>query len=208
MVLRKYGWRTLAALAAGVGVYALAILASPVMGAPFFAARLNAMPLAVYAHVLGGAVAIILGAFQVNTFVRQRSLVRHRWMGRVYVAAVLFGAPSGLMLATVSEGGWIAHVGFGLLAVLWFVATAMAYVHIRARDIARHQEWMMRSYALTLAALTLRLYVPSAVIAGIPFESAYPAISWLCWVPNLIVAEWLIAAQRSSGRSTTGYESA
>jgi hypothetical protein len=73
---------------------------------------------------------------------------------------------------------------------LWFATTAMAYTQIRARNIAAHQQWMIRSYALTLAAMMLRLYVPSAVVAGIPFESAYPLISWLCWVPNLIVAEW------------------
>jgi hypothetical protein len=61
---------------------------------------------------------------------------------------------------------------------------------------------MIRSYALTLAAMMLRLYVPSAVVAGIPFESAYPLISWLCWVPNLIVAEWYVATLRSGARST------
>jgi hypothetical protein len=115
---------------------------------------------------------------------------------------VLVGAPSGLVLATVSEGGWITHVGFGLLAVLWFATTAMAYTQIRARNIAAHQQWMIRSYALTLAAMMLRLYVPSAVVAGIPFESAYPLISWLCWVPNLIVAEWYVATLRSGARST------
>jgi uncharacterized membrane protein len=197
----------MAALAVGVGVYAFAILLAPNMGAPFFAARLSAMPLAVYGHVIGGAVAMILGAFQVNALVRQRSFRRHRWLGRVYVVAVMVGGPSGLVLAMVSEGGWIAHVGFGLLAVLWFATTAVAYLHARRHNIAVHQQWMIRSYALTLAALTLRLYVPSAVVSGIPFESAYPVISWLCWVPNLIIAEWFIAAHGSNWRSTTGYKS-
>ena len=78
------------------------------------------MPLAAYGHIAAGAVAMILGAFQVNAMIRQRSLTRHRWLGRVYVAAVLIGAPSGLALATVSEGGMVTHVAFGLLAVLWF----------------------------------------------------------------------------------------
>ena len=59
---------------------------------------------------------------------------------------------------------------------------------------------MIRSYALTLAAVTLRLYIPAALISGFSFEAAYPAISWLCWVPNLIVAEWII--RRHAARST------
>ena len=52
--------------------------------------------------------------------------------------------------------------------------------------------WMTRSYALTFAAVTLRLYLPVAIIAHWDFDASYRAISFLCWVPNLIVAEaWL-----------------
>ena len=55
-----------------------------------------------------------------------------------------------------------------------------------------HRAWMYRSYALTLAAVTLRIYLPLAGIAGIGFADSYPAISWMCWVPNLLVVEWFI----------------
>jgi uncharacterized membrane protein len=191
-VSRKFAWAVMAVLAFGVGAYAIVLLAAPTLGAPFVADRIAAMPLAAYGHIAGGAVAMILGAFQVSTIVRQHSLTRHRWLGRAYVAAVFVGAPSGLALATVSEGGMVTHVAFGLLAVLWFGTTAMAYVQIRQRNLLAHQQWMIRSYALTLAAVTLRLYIPAAIISGVSFEAAYPAISWLCWVPNLIVAEWII----------------
>lgn len=51
---------------------------------------------------------------------------------------------------------------------------------------------MVRSYALTLPAVTLRIYLPVSLIAGVHFMVAYPAIAWLCWVPNAIAAEWLI----------------
>ena len=127
----------MAVLAVGVGAYAFVLLAAPTFGAPFLADRIAAMPLAAYGHIAGGAVAMILGAFQVNAMIRQRSLTRHRWLGRIYVAAVLIGAPSGLVLATVSEGGMVTHVAFGLLAVLWFGTTAMAYVQIRAAQHSR-----------------------------------------------------------------------
>jgi hypothetical protein len=39
--------------------------------------------------------------------------------------------------------------------------------------------------------VTLRLYVPVAIVSGAPFESAYPVIAWLSWVPNIVVAEWI-----------------
>jgi hypothetical protein len=51
---------------------------------------------------------------------------------------------------------------------------------------------MIRSYALTFAAVTLRLYLPMALMASLDGLASYRAIAFLCWVPNLIVAElWL-----------------
>lgn len=90
----------------------------------------------------------------------------------------------------------LAHFGFGLLAVLWLLTTGAAYARIRARDQAAHRRWMTRSFALTFAAVTLRIYIPLGLALGISFETAYPVISWICWVPNLIVAEWLIFRRR------------
>ena len=86
----------------------------------------------------------------------------------------------------------MAHFGFGMLAVVWLAATATAYAHIRARRIAAHRAWMLRSYALTLAAVTLRIYLPASQMLGVSYDAAYPAIAWLCWVPNLIVVEWFL----------------
>ena len=57
---------------------------------------------------------------------------------------------------------------------------------------------MTRSFALTYAAVMLRIYLPLAMIVGLDFAQAYPAIAWLCWVPNLAVAQLLIA--RSDAR--------
>jgi hypothetical protein len=47
----------------------------------------------------------------------------------------------------------------------------------------------VRNFSLTLAAVTLRIYMPSSMIAGVPFEVAYPLVAWLCWAPNLLIAE-------------------
>ncbi len=53
----------------------------------------------------------------------------------------------------------------------------------------------MRSFALT-AAITLRIYLPLSIAARVPFSAAYPAIAWLCWIPNLFFAEWLVRRRR------------
>ena len=183
-------WLLLAIPAALVAAYAGAVLLFPTFGAPFLHERLADMPLAVVAHLSGGATALFAGAFQVNAALRRRALRVHRWLGRVYVAGVAVGGAGGLVLATRSQGGLVTHWGFGLLAIVWLVTTTAGYVRIRQRDDVTHRRWMLRSYALTFAAVTLRIYLPLAMIGGIPFIEAYRVISWACWVPNLVAIEW------------------
>jgi hypothetical protein len=88
--------------------------------------------------------------------------------------------------------GPVAGAGFFLLAIAWLATSGRAYAKARAGDIAAHRRWMIRSAALTFAAVTLRLYLASSQIAGLPFAPSYTIIAWACWVPNLIVVEaWL-----------------
>jgi hypothetical protein len=35
------------------------------------------------------------------------------------------------------------------------------------------------------------VYVPLSVAAGAGFAEVYPVIAWVCWVPNLLFAEWM-----------------
>ena len=58
---------------------------------------------------------------------------------------------------------------------------------------------MIRSAALTFAAVTLRVYWPFLFMT-LGEEVGYTLVAWLCWVPNLVVAEWLLLrpARRSS----------
>jgi hypothetical protein len=80
--------------------------------------------------------------------------------------------------------------------VAWIGTTAYAWRLAVARRFVEHRRWMVRSFALTFAAVTLRLYLPIAPIMGWDFMVAYRAISILCWVPNLIVAELYLMRDR------------
>lgn len=59
---------------------------------------------------------------------------------------------------------------------------------------------MIRSFALTASAITLRIYLGLGTALQIPFEDSYPAIAWLCWVPNLIAAELYLRFMDSTAR--------
>ena len=185
-------------LATGVAAYALAVVLLPHFGPPFVQDRRVAVPLALYAHLTGGALALALGPWQFSRRIRRRAIAVHRWTGRTYVIAVAVGGLGALALAPISQDGLVTHVGFGLLATCWLLTTGTAYARIRAGEVRAHRRWMIRSYALTFAAVTLRIYLPLSAIAGIPFPDAYQVVAWLCWVPNLVVAEWLVIGREGA----------
>jgi uncharacterized membrane protein len=195
---RRAGWWLMMSFAVFVSGYAITLLFVPAARPPFMRLRFAQWPVAAWLHLALAALTLPAGALQFHSRLRARFMSAHRVIGRVYVVAVLASALGGLALAFVSEGGLVAHFGFGMLAVLWIATTSMAFLRIRAGDVAAHRDWMTRSYALTLAAVTLRILIPLSFMARIPFEQSYPAISWLCWIPNLFVAEWLISRSHRS----------
>lgn len=162
-------------------------------------------PVAFYAHVGLAPVALALTPFQLWLGLRRMRPRLHRWMGRVYVASIVIAGLGGLVLALGTEAGAVASAGFAAMAVLWLASTAIGVAKVRAGDIVSHRAWMFRSAALTFAAVTLRLELPVLVSSGLEFATAYSIVAWLCWVPNLIVAEW-ISSRRTSQRLPTSRE--
>jgi len=180
-------------LSLGVAGYALVIYSLVPLGKflhPDMRAAFESNRVVVYVHVFASSVALLLGPFQFMDKLRAERLNLHRWMGRLYLGVgVLAGGLAGLHMAFHAYGGIVSQLGFGALALAWLYTGIRAYLAIRAKDVASHRRWMVRNFALAFGAVTLRLWLPGSVAAGIPFELAYPAIAWLCWVPNLVVAE-------------------
>jgi uncharacterized membrane protein len=154
-------------------------------------------------HIVASMLAILIGPFQFLPGIRKgRWLKLHRWLGRTYLLSILFGGLSGLYMAQMAYGGLPSESGFTMLAILWLYTGYRAYKHIRKKEIEQHRQWMIRNYALTFAGVMLRVWAPISGVMGIDFLVAYRAISWLCWVPNLIVAQWMISRIRPSQRSS------
>lgn len=179
-----------------IAAYALAALAAPGIAAPFVAARLATLWLPTTAHIALGAVVLAGGALQFRPSLRLRHLAWHRRLGWIYAAGVLVSGVSGFVMATVSEGGPVTHWGFGLLAICWIATTGLAVRAVVRGDIDTHRRWMLRSYALTFAAVTLRIELALGLAAGVPFETVYRVVSWAAWVPNLVVVQWWTRRRR------------
>ncbi|HEY0653048.1 MAG TPA: DUF2306 domain-containing protein [Chryseosolibacter sp.] len=145
---------------------------------------------AFYAHIATGSIVLLIGLFQ---FRSDRKSIWHRRLGTVYIATILLAtAPAGFIMGWFANGGMIPRVSFMVLAVLWWYFTFVAWRKILVRDIVAHQAYMYRSYALTLSAVTLRLYIfGAALFFDLRGEEVYVWVSVLSWVPNLVVAEWV-----------------
>ncbi len=142
-------------------------------------------------HIIGMIGAALLGPFQFLRSFRNRYPRVHSISGRVYLTSTLAGGLGGLYMAQFSASGLVSGVGFALLACGVLLTSALAYRRIRHGDVQSHREWMTRSYALIFAAVTLRLY-QSFLEVLLGEQRGYALVAWLCWMPNLLVAEWMV----------------
>jgi uncharacterized membrane protein len=157
---------------------------------PDMLGHITARRLAFVLHISASPIALALGLLQFLPRLRGRYRALHRWTGRIYALAVLVGGVAALVMALGSFDRPVAAIGFGALAVLWLGTTAQAIRLAMAGRTPEHRRWMVRSYALTLAAVTLRLELPFFFIFGaMDYAQASSYVAWLSWVPNLIIAE-------------------
>jgi uncharacterized membrane protein len=159
--------------------------------------------IAFYLHIVPGGLTLLTGWAQFNSKLRNRHLNRHRLLGKIYVFSALLSALAGIYIGFYATGGSIAAAGFILLGVCWFYSTFMAYLHVRKQRIEAHQRMMIYSYAACLAAVTLRIWNPILVPIMGDFVSAYRIVAWLCWVPNLAIAYWLVEYKLKAQVSTS-----
>jgi hypothetical protein len=207
--IARFGLYTMTFLAIGVAIHAMRYDAVPlnVFVGVDSAIRgvISRVPIQALTHMLVGPIALLTGPWQFFGGLRARHPKVHRWNGRVYVAACLISGVGALFTAPFASGGIVASIGFTMLAVSWLGTTFVGWRLAVARNFAMHRILMRFSYALTFAAVTLRLQIPFGFIF-FGFSSYREMSVWLaytCWIPNVIaVALFTLAASlRSRGAS-------
>lgn len=156
------------------------------------------VPLALYAHIIGGPLALVLAPFQLWRGLRAARPRLHRAMGYAYVASVLLAGAGALLMLPHFLGSPFAATGFAALAVLWIGFTLRGVALARAGARAAHRRFMLRSVALTLAAVTLRLIMAPLMEQGWTVVETYEVTAWAAWLPNLALME--IYVRRKSKR--------
>jgi uncharacterized membrane protein len=185
------GWTIMALVSLYVAFPSAAYLLAPVSEL-----RLKPSPpseeWALRLHAAGGLIALALGPLQFVGMIRKVAPLVHRAVGYIYILAVAAGVIGAAVLAQTPNGGGANVFAFGMLAILWAISTAMALVNARLKRWRDHRTWMVRSFALTFAAVTLRLGMPLLGAAGFGSGDLYAIVAWASWTINLIVAEWLV----------------
>jgi uncharacterized membrane protein len=148
-----------------------------------------------YVHIGFGGLALLLSPLQLAARLRARVPRFHRICGRIVLTSIALAGSAGLLLSPFSLAGPVGTIGFGTLAILWLAFAAAAYRAIRRGDVATHRRWAIRTFALTYAAVTLRLWLGILIPLQIgidpdtAFTRAYYLVPFLAWVPNLLIAE-------------------
>ncbi|MEM1306279.1 MAG: DUF2306 domain-containing protein [Pseudomonadota bacterium] len=185
-----------------MGIFAIA------WSAPILAAWLNGtpsprglnnnywMPGTMALHAFTGGAALLIGPFQFVNALRTARPRLHRWIGATYIALLLPSAVTSLFLLprTYALGSGYATAIWG---ALWLAITCLAIVALVRGNYGAHGRWMVRSYALTCSAVTIRIFFRAYEIAGIPLEVMYPLAAVSAVGTNLLAAEWFLRAPTS-----------
>ncbi len=147
--------------------------------------------IAFFSHVYSSIFVLIIGGFQFSKTIRNRFSNLHKNLGKIYIVLILaIASPSGLVMAYHANGGIFSKTSFSIQAILWFYFTWKAYQFAKNKDWKNHQNFMLRSFALTLSAISLRLLKWGIVstLAPPPMDT-YKAVAWLGWMLNLAIVE-------------------
>ena len=150
--------------------------------------------IAFFTHVYTSIFLMLLGFFQFSQTIKRKYINIHRWSGRVYAMIILlFSGPSGLVMSYHANGGIFSQISFVILSVLWMSFTFLSVYYVLKKDIINHQKFAIRSFALTLSAISLRLfkYIIVLLFQPLPMD-VYRIVAWLGWTFNLLIAEIII----------------
>ena len=146
-----------------------------------------------YTHVYTSIFVLMTGFFAI---IRKDFGLKnfHRSSGKMYIFLLLiFSAPSGIYMGWFANGGLFSKISFLILGIFWWISTFLAFKYALEKKFSEHKKWMWRSFALTLSAITLRLWKLVIVYFFQPNPmDVYQIVAWLGWIPNILLVEFLI----------------
>ncbi len=175
-------------------------------------ARFLHAPTAVVIHVISATLYSVFGAFQFSSGFRRRWPGLHRRAGRVLALCGLVAGATGIWMTafyripTAMQGPilyWVRMlVGTGMVASI-----LIAVRSILRRQVARHEAFMIRAYALGQGAgMQAVVLGPWMLLTGEGTGLMRDLLMSLAWAINLGAAEWIIHRRTRKSPRTSNVE--
>lgn len=151
------------------------------------------------AHITTGGGALVLGLILFWAKLRTYSWKLHRILGMLYLLAVLVSSSSALILAftTAYKVNWAYAFSLQVWVSVWISATFIAYYTALKKSFKLHQQWMTRSYIVTLAFVVSGLALKLPIIQKLgSFADISPSFFWMGWAVPLYIYEVLLSGRR------------
>jgi len=150
-----------------------------------------------YAHVVAGILAILIGPVQFWPELKQKYPDLHRVMGVVYVGSVETAGVAAIYLAFHTDFGWMFSFGLGSMAMAWMISTSLATIAVCRGMIEQHREWMVRSYVLTFGFVLLRVTTALLDLTNVgSIPERFIFASWASWAVPLMITEALLQGRK------------
>lgn len=161
--------------------------------------------LAIFTHMVTGAVITLLIPFQLIGPLRRRAPGLHRWSGRLIAIAATITALGGLIYIPLrgTIGGWPMDLGFALYGLLTLGAALQTVRHAKAKRIAQHQAWALRFFWLAIGSWLYRVHyglwylATDGLWSNAEFTGAFDlAQNFAFYLPYLIAVELYLRRKR------------
>lgn len=143
-------------------------------------------------HGLAGACALVLAPLQFAEGLRRRHTALHRTTGTIYVIGVFILGPVGLYIQHLDEAQGAAG-SFTIETVIQsstlMITTGIGLYFALKRQFTYHRQWMIRSYAVALTFLEVRLILG---IFGLdqPFDwHIVETVVWSCVASSVLIGD-------------------
>ncbi|GIN72912.1 hypothetical protein J14TS2_33870 [Bacillus sp. J14TS2] len=155
-------------------------------------------------HIALAFIALVAGFLQFVDRIRLKNPRLHRNIGRTYIVSVFISGLLAFVLYFYDEN-FTKALAFLVLAIAWLFTTLKAYRKAIQRHYDEHRKWMIRSFALTLVAVSARILVPVILFSYVIFhgftlpggrmqmiEEALKVNIWVGLILNITIVEWII----------------
>ena len=111
-------------------------------------------------HMVGGSMMMLSPAITLNTYILKRHRKAHKFFGYIFILGGVIAGSSAVIMTLIAPGRFDSFNAFTnlLWGSLLLLFPLLAIISVFKRDIASHQAWMIRAYAVAAGPAFHRIF--------------------------------------------------